>query len=78
MASALAGDDPLSAQAVECGVGGSTSWRPAPSACSSGWGFAPSGPRFPIDATWGALLTAVTVVALIGSGVVLYRRTRFS
>jgi hypothetical protein len=41
-------------------------------------GFRAERPRIPIDATWGALLTAVTVVALTGSGVVRYRRTRVS
>jgi drug/metabolite transporter (DMT)-like permease len=35
-------------------------------------------PQIPIDTVWAVLLTAVTVAALIGSGVVLYRRTRFS
>jgi drug/metabolite transporter (DMT)-like permease len=35
-------------------------------------------PQIHVDVTWGALLAAVTVVALVGSGAVLYRRTRFS
>jgi hypothetical protein len=35
-------------------------------------------PQIPIDADWGALLVAVTATAPVGSGVVLYRRTRVS
>ena len=35
-------------------------------------------PQIPIDVGWGALLVAVTAAAIVGSGVVLYRRTRFS
>ncbi len=77
VASALAGDDPLAAgratrrwweYLVAAGAVGAFVWL----------GLRAERPQIPIDAGWGAFLVAVTAAALVGSGVVLYRRTRFS
>ena len=77
VALALAGKDPLAAAPskrrwweylVAAGAVGVFAWL----------GLYAERPRIPIDAAWGGLLIMVTIVALIGSGVVLYRRTRFS
>lgn len=77
VASALAGDDPLAAAPatrrwweylVAAGAVAVFVWL----------GIRAERPQLPVDAGWGGLLVAVTVAALIGSGVVLYRRTRFS
>jgi drug/metabolite transporter (DMT)-like permease len=77
VAAALAGDDPLAAgpsvrrwweYLVAAGAVGVFVWL---------W-LSAERPQIPFDTMFGALLTAVTVAALIGSGVVLYRRTRFS
>jgi hypothetical protein len=35
-------------------------------------------PDIPFDLPWAAALTIVTAIVIIGCGVVLYRRTRFS
>jgi drug/metabolite transporter (DMT)-like permease len=77
VASAQAGDDPLGAQASR-----RRPWEYLVAAAAVGlfvWlALLAERPQIPIDMAWGVLLTAITVVALIGSGVVLYRRTRFS
>ena len=77
VASAQAGDDPMGVQASR-----RRPWEYLVAAAAVGlfvWlAVLAERPRIPIDMAWGALLTAITIVALIGSGVVLYRRTRFS
>jgi heme A synthase len=77
VASAQAGDDPLAARPSKRRL-----WEYLVAAVAVGlfvWlAFLAERPRIPIDTAWAALLTAITIVALIGSGVVLYRRTRFS
>jgi drug/metabolite transporter (DMT)-like permease len=74
---ALLGDDPLSAQQsrrrwweylVGAGAVGIFVWL----------ALRAERPQIPFDGVWAALLTGITVLALVGSGVVLYRRTRFS
>jgi drug/metabolite transporter (DMT)-like permease len=77
IASAQAGDDPLGAQASR-----RRPWEYLVAAAAVGlfvWlALVAERPQIPIDMAWGVLLTAITMVALVGSGVVLYRRTRFS
>jgi drug/metabolite transporter (DMT)-like permease len=73
----LAGDDPLSAHTSARGW-----WEYVVAAGAVGvfvWlATRAERPNIPFDAAWAALLTAVTVAALVGSGWVLYRRTKFS
>jgi len=77
VARALAGGDPLSAHPsgrrwweylVAAGAVGAFVWL----------GLRAERPQIAIDATWGAVLAGVTAAVLLGSGWVLYRRTRFS
>jgi drug/metabolite transporter (DMT)-like permease len=77
VASALAGDDPLAAQPskrrpweylVAAGAAGIFLWLAARA----------ERPNIPFDAVWAVVLATITAAAIVGSGWVLYRRTRFS
>jgi drug/metabolite transporter (DMT)-like permease len=77
VAAALAGDDPLAAlpskrrpweYLVAAGAVGIFAWL----------ALRAERPNIPIDTTWAAALTAITAIAIVGAGWVLYRRTRFS
>lgn len=77
VAAAVAGDDPLAA-----GRSGRRWWELGIGAVALGifaWlGSVAARPSIPFDAMWGAVLVALTFAAIIGGGIVLYRRTRFS
>jgi drug/metabolite transporter (DMT)-like permease len=77
VAAALVGDDPLGAKAsrrrwweylVAAGAVGIFAWL----------GSKAGRPQIPFDGAWAIVLSTVTLLALVGSGFVLYRRTRFS
>ncbi len=77
VASALAGDDPLAAQpskrrwweyVIAVGAVGVFVWL----------ALLAERPGIPFDTAWAAALTTITAAAIVGSGWVLYRRTRFS
>jgi drug/metabolite transporter (DMT)-like permease len=76
-AAALAGDDPLAARPST-----RRPWEYLVAALAVAlfvWLAAKAErPNIPIDTAWGLLLAAITAAALVGSGWVLYRRTRFS
>jgi len=77
VASALAGDDPLAS-----GTSRRRWWEYVVAAGAVGlfvWLALRAGrPQIPFDGAWAVGLTAISALALVGSGVVLYRRTRFS
>ena len=77
VAAAVNGDDPLSG-----GTAGRRWWEYLVGATAVGifiWlASAAARPDIPFDLPWAAALTIVTAIVIIGCGVVLYRRTRFS
>jgi drug/metabolite transporter (DMT)-like permease len=77
VAAALSGEDPLSAQPSK-----RRWWEFGIAAVAVGlfvWlAMRAERPAIPFDATWGVLLTGLTLGALVAAGWVLYRRTRFS
>ncbi|MCX6551384.1 MAG: EamA family transporter [Acidobacteria bacterium] len=77
VASALRGDDPLASRSS-----GRRWWEYLVAAGAVGifvWlAMYAERPQIPFDGVWAVLLSGVSVLALVASGVVLYRRTRFS
>ena len=77
VAAAVNGDDPLSG-----GADGRRWWEYLIGATAVGifiWLASNAArPDIPFDLGWGAALTIVTAIVIIGCGAVLYRRTRFS
>jgi drug/metabolite transporter (DMT)-like permease len=77
VAAAVAGDDPLAAQPSR-----RRAWEYLVAAGAVAVFFwlalRAERPQIPFDAVWAGVLSAITVVATVGAGWVLYRRTRFS